>query len=173
MAQESRNIPRTANDILYDALFSGGLGGSIVALFFLLIDSLEGQPLFTPALMGSVLFGGAQASSFDGAPMNMIAYYTLVHFATFGALGLGISFLMHEVELHTRHPVAVMLGCFAVLELGFVLAAATLLPGVIERIGAAPVAIANLLAAGSMAGFLGFSHRPDAWQRVRHAMHLT
>ena len=171
MALQSETLPRTANDISFDALLSGGLGGSMVALFFLVVDAFDGQPLFTPALMGSVLFGGMQASAVTGVQMEMVAYYSLVHFATFGALGFAVAFLLHEAELHSRHPVVVMLGCFAVLEVGFALGAAAFLPGVIERLGAASVAVSNLLAATSMALFLGFSHRPDAWQRVKHTMH--
>ena len=60
MALQSETLPRTANDIAFDALLSGGLGGSMVALFFLAIDVIEGHALFTPTLMGSVLFGGMQ-----------------------------------------------------------------------------------------------------------------
>ena len=56
----------TIADTLYDAFYSGGIAGSIVALFFLLLDAIEGQPFFTPSLMGTVLFSGVPAEAATG-----------------------------------------------------------------------------------------------------------
>ena len=85
---------------------------------------------------------------------------------------MGVAFLVHEVELHARHPALVLLTLFLVFELAFVLVASILMPGVIKTLGPVRVGMANLLAAASMALFLVISHRPDLWQRLRHAAHL-
>lgn len=166
MAETSRRS-RSLNvgDFLYEAFYSGGLGGAVVALCFLVVDVFEGHPLFTPSMMGSVLFEGVPAESVTGVRLEMVAYYSIVHMAAFGALGALVTFLVHEVELHARHPILVLLGLFVLFEAAFVVAASFMLPGVIERLGAGWVALANFLAAGAIAIFLLISHRPEALQR--------
>jgi len=47
------------------------------------------------------------------------------------------------------------------------------MPGVVAVVGAAPIAVANLLGAGGMVGFLLSTHRPDLWQKVMHTVHLA
>ena len=51
-----QTISHTKADILYDGLHSGAIGGSAVALFFFAVDAFRGEPLFSPSLMGGVLF---------------------------------------------------------------------------------------------------------------------
>lgn len=168
MESIERDTIHPAGEMLYDAFYSGAIGGCIVALFFLVVDLARQEPLFTPSLMGSVLFAGASADSVAGVDMPMVAAYTLVHFASFGALGLLAAFTVHEVELHSKHP-ALMLGLlFALFEAAFALGAGIFMPGVTERVGALPIAVANLLAAGGMGLFFLGSHQPSAWRRLLH-----
>ena len=54
----------TVGDLAYDAVFVGGIGGGLVMIFFLVYDMIaRGQALFTPSLMGSVLFDGVPAAA--------------------------------------------------------------------------------------------------------------
>jgi hypothetical protein len=162
-----------ADDFVFDAFYSGAIGGSVVALFFLLVDSLGGEPLFTPSLMGSVLFTGAAAEGVTGVRLDMVASYTVVHFATFGVLGALISVVVHEVEMHAHHPLLVLAGLLVVFELGFGLMAGLLMEGVITRVGVAPMATANALAALSIGAFLFATHRTERWARMKEALHLV
>src|SRR5262249_22126839 len=57
-AQSSSEERSPASQILEDGLFSGALGAVLVALWYLILDSLAGRPLYTPFLLGSVLFQG-------------------------------------------------------------------------------------------------------------------
>jgi len=164
----------TIGDYAYDAIYVGGIGGGLVALFFLVFDIVvHGEALFTPSLMGSVLFGGISPDAIQTVDMMAVAKYTAVHFLAFGLLGLGISFITHQAEIRSRHPVIVVGFVFLVLEVGFWLAASVAIPGVIRRLGALPVATANLLAAVGIALFLAFTHQPELWLRVRRALHLA
>ena len=164
----------TIGDYAYDAIYVGGIGGGLVALFFLVFDVVvHGEALFTPSLMGSVLFGGLSPDSVQAVDMTAVAQYTAVHFLAFGLLGFGISFITHQAEMRARHPVVAIGLVFLVLEVGFWLAASLAIPGVIHRLGALPVAAANLLAATGIALFLAFTHRPELWLRVRRALHLA
>jgi hypothetical protein len=147
-------------DFIFDSAYAGAIGGSAVALFFVAVDLLDGQPLFTPALMGSVLFHGVAAEDVVKVQLDAVAYFTLAHMAAFVAIGAAVTWLVHEVELHSRHPAVVLVVVFAIIEAGFLTVASLGLPGVIARVGIIPIGIANVLAAGSMGAFLAWSHQP-------------
>ena len=149
----------TVGDLVYDAVFIGGIGGGLVALFFLVLDILTGrQALFTPSLMGSVLFDRTPAA-LVGVNMTAVAKYSVVHLAAFSALGFGIAYLTHQAEIRSKHPVVVIAVVFAILEVAFWIGATVAIPGVIERLGVAEVAAANLLAAVGVGSYLVVQHR--------------
>ena len=98
-------IPATRGEFLFESLYVGVLGGSAVALFFLIADLLDAQPFFTPSLIGSVMFHGVAAEDVAKVRLDTVAYFSIVHIAAFTALGGAISLLVREVELRSRHPV--------------------------------------------------------------------
>ncbi len=163
-----KKVKHTTPDLIVDSLYSGVLGGSAVAAFFLVVDLLDRQPLFTPSLMGSVLLYGVAAEDVAGVQLGAVAYFSIVHIVTFAALGAALSMVVHEVELHSRHPIAVLLVLFAIVEVAFFALAPLALPGVIARLGIARVGIANLLAAGAMALFFILYHRSAAREKLKH-----
>ncbi len=172
MNDAARNTGHSAADFLYDAFYSAALGGSAVALFFLAVDVARGDALLTPTVIGAVLFQGASPGEVARVDLAIVAFYSLVHFAIFGLLGAAISVLVHEVELHSKHPAILLFVVFAVFEVGFFGAASVLLPGVIAWLGYGQVAAANLLAAATIGAFLISSHRPDLWLRFRNSARL-
>lgn len=154
----------TSADLVYDAIFVGGLGGGIVALFFLLFDILtRGQALFTPSLMGSVLFDGASAASVVTVDMAAVAKYSALHLVGFSLLGFGIAYLTQQAELRSKHPLLVIGLVFVIIETAFWSAASVAIPGVLDRLGLLPVAAANLLAAVGVGLFLVATHRGHLW----------
>jgi hypothetical protein len=160
------------NDFFYDALYVCGIGGGVIALFFCAYDSIvHGDPLFTPGLLGSALFDRANPATIHAVGMGAITKYTAFHMLAFSVLGLGISFLAQAAKIY-RRPWVVLGLVFAILEVGFWLAAQAAVPGVIQRIGIVPVTIANLLAATGIAMFLSSAHRPGLVHRMRRALHL-
>jgi hypothetical protein len=169
MDNSPRSDSRTRGDLIYDAFYSGAIGGSAVALFFLLVDLIRAEPLFTPSLMGNVLFAGGDASTAQGVQLDMVAFYTITHFVMFGVIGALASTAVNEAELHARHPGLVLLALFVTFELGFTMLGAFAMPGVIARIGAVYIAAANLLAAGGMGLFFMATHQTRFWQWVKHA----
>jgi len=152
----------TLADYLYDAIFVGGIGGGLIALFFLGFDAaVHGEAFLTPTILGKVLFEGVAPESIHAADMMAVARYSVVHFAGFGLLGLVISFIVHQAEIHARHPLLVLALVFAVLEVVFWVAMSIALPGVLSRLGNVPVAVANLVAAIGVAVFFMIAHRPE------------
>lgn len=166
MAEATRSDPTWA-DFVYDAFYVGAIGGSVVALFFLVMDTLQGEPFFTPSLMGQVLLEGAAAEQVAGVRLDMVAYYSAVHFATFGLLGVGLSLAVREAELHAKNPIGVLLGLFVFVEWAFFVATWVALPGVMNVLGPFRVAVANLLAAAGIVVFLVSQHRPQAWEQFK------
>lgn len=173
MPNPQSTLSRTTEDFLYDSFYSASIGASAVALFFLAIDSIQGQPFFTPSLLGAVMFQGAEAASVSDVRLDMVAYYSAIHMLAFGLLGGLLAFLVHEVELHAKHPVQIFLLFFLVFEGGFLVASHLFMPGVNEVLGYFRIFLANLFAAGVMAAFLYQSHTDDAWQRFKHAANLS
>jgi hypothetical protein len=167
------SLSRNTQDFLYDSFYSASIGASVVALFFLLIDAVQGQPFFTPSLMGAVMFRGADAANVNAVQLDMVAYYSVVHMAAFAAIGLALAFLVREVRLHAKHPAQFFVLFFLVFEAAFLVVSRLLLPGVNEALGHFRIFLANLCAAGAMAVFLYQAHTEDAWQRFKHAANLS
>ncbi len=166
-------VKRSGADLAYDSFYSGALGGSAVALFFLVADAIDGEPLFTPSLVGQVLFLGLAAEDVVRVNLAAVAYASFVHMMGFVTIGAVISWLIHEIELHSRHPIVVLVVVFSILEVSFFVLCPLLLPDVVDRLGVLRVGAANLLAAFTMAVFFMLSHREHAWRDLKHALHLV
>ncbi len=162
----------TTGDILYDAFFSAGLGGSVVAIFFLIVDVTRGDPLLTPTVVAAALFEGIAPAEVTRVDLALVTAYTAVHFAVFGLLGAAISLLVHEAELHSKNPSILLFTIFAIFELGAIAAGTVLAPGLVEWIGYGKIAVANLFAAMAMGGFLVSSHRPDLFREWLRSLRL-
>lgn len=162
----------TTADFIYDAFFSAGLGGSVVAIFFLIIDVANGTPLLTPTVIGAALFERLSPAEVPDVDLGLVAGYSVVHFGIFGLLGAAISVLVHEVELHSRHPAILLFTIFAIFEVGAFGAGTILAPGVMAWLGYVQIAAANLLAAAAIGAFMVSSHRPDLWHQWRRSARL-
>lgn len=157
--QESTSL----GDTLYETFYSGAVGGTVIAAFFLLRDLVAGQPLFTPSLLGSVLFLDSPAGPEVPVRMGAVAYMTLVHLLAFGALGLVASILVRRIRSWAGDSFVVpALALLLLLEGGFVTAATLWMPGVVGVLGGGVVLLANVLAAVAMTGFLRYARRSGA-----------
>lgn len=71
-----------------DGVAAGALGAFVVAVFFLVVDTIEGRPLWTPTALGAAVFHGQALAA--NAPIDpaMVLLYTFLHGALFGLFGL-------------------------------------------------------------------------------------
>ncbi|MEO6461645.1 MAG: hypothetical protein ABIP29_01065, partial [Candidatus Eisenbacteria bacterium] len=76
-------VRSATSQVLEDGMFAGVIGGGLVALWYLVLDTLGGRPLFTPALLGSVLFKGASDAVGIQIEPQVVAWYTAFHFLAF------------------------------------------------------------------------------------------
>ena len=162
--------PTKLDDLLFDAFYSAAIGGSVLALFFLLVDAMSGQIFQTPSLMGSVLFRGVAPETVTEVHMDMVAYFTMIHMAVFGVLGVLLSVVVYETELHSDHPTRVMVLFFVIVEGGFLVSAQLLMPGVIGAVGFGRILVGNLLTVSAMALFMYQAHHPQDWERLLQAV---
>jgi hypothetical protein len=160
MSRVSEPVSATAN-LLYGWFYAAGIGGSVTALFFLLDDSLHGHPFLTPTVLGSVAFFGADAHAVTSVSLHAVVLYTLMHFAAFALLGLLAVALFTFVR--TRGGAATVItavAAFTLMEGAMLVASATVMPGVVPRMGHGLVFGANAVSAASMALCLWWSSTP-------------
>lgn len=148
-------------DLLYDTFYSAAIGGAVVAVFFLVMDLMDGQPLFTPSLLGSTIFAGEDPVAVADVRMDMVAFFTVIHFAAFGTLGFLVSFLIRDMESLAAHPGIIALIVFFALSTAFFVPTSLWYPGLAQEVGVMRILIANVLTALAMGIFLRRAH-PDA-----------
>ena len=154
-----------ASQILEDGFFCGMLGAGIVALWYLILDTLGGHPFYTPSLLGSLLFQkGAVASAVTVQPA-IVAWYTAVHALAFLLVGMVAAWLAAQFEKFPAVGIA-MLFLFVIFETAFFIFAVAVGKSVLGTLGLWTVAVANLLAAAGMAGYLWWRH-PSAVRNMK------
>lgn len=145
-------------DLLYESFYSGAIGGAVVALFFLVNDSLGGRPFFTPSLLGGILFGTG-GSDAAGPDLTAVALLTAVHFGMFAVFGAVATRVVRAVEGRTGgSPILPGVVLFVLLEGSFLVATSILMPGMHGQLGHGTVLLANILASAAMSMFLREAH---------------
>lgn len=146
------------SEVVLDGIITGMIGAVLVALWFLILDVAAGRPLFTPAVLGTVLLHGGHAPV---GPIRIdptiVAAYTAFHFVAFVVAGLALAWM---ASLFERFPIMffVILVTFVCLEVAFFAADVALGHAVADTLPAWSVAVANVLAAAGMALYLWRRH---------------
>src|SRR5438552_10264269 len=94
---------RDFTKLYQEGLIAGLVGAATVALWFLLVDTVQGRPLYTPTVLGSALFSrGAGAPWASALPnLEMVLMFTWVHGLTLAVIGGIVS---HLLGLAERQP---------------------------------------------------------------------
>ena len=157
-ARSSAGDKSSTADLAYDAFYGAAIGGAAIAFFFLAVDIIAGQPLYTPSMLGQVLFGGADPASVNTVSLEMMAYFTVVHLVSFLLLGLAVSFICRVLGIAKTNVPVVTAVIFVVLTAAFFAGDLTLMAGVAEAIGIPLILAANLVTAVAMALLLKQAH---------------
>ncbi|HEY3220787.1 MAG TPA: hypothetical protein VGJ80_08645 [Gemmatimonadales bacterium] len=80
---------RPAQAVIVHGVIGGLLAGLVVALWFLVADTVAGHPFRTPALLAGVLLN----REFSEVTFRLIAVYTVLHFGVFAILGVGTAWV--------------------------------------------------------------------------------
>lgn len=148
----------STGDLLYDAFYGAAIGGATIALFFLVADIIQGRPMFTPSLMGEVLFMGADPGAVSEVRFDMVAYFTIVHLVSFLVLGGAISYLCRATGIAKTNMPVVIGVVFVILTAAFFAGDFLLMSGVAAVIGIPSILAANFVTALAMGLFLRRAH---------------
>ncbi len=157
---------RHHHSVLREGALAGLLGALTVAVWFLILDLMQGRPLYTPSVLGQILLLGRGSGAMDGIDSTAVALYTVFHVLAFFVFGLVVT---KGVHLAINVPVIrfglVML--FVVFELFFWGFTYIFFAGTRGLFPRGAVLIANTLAAIVMAVYLWHRH-PSLKRALRH-----
>ena len=142
-----------------EGMIAGVIGAATVALWFLLLDTAAGHPLYTPSVLGTAIFRHAALASPEtlSVSLEMVGMFTWIHVLIFAALGGIVSRLLAMVERNPSWGFGLLL-LFVVFEFGFVATAALLAAPILRVIPWPSVLAANVLAAAAMSAYFWRRH---------------
>jgi hypothetical protein len=145
-------------DVVREGIVAGLLGGSVVAVWFLLYDALRLRPLYTPALIGAAVLQGLRDPELLIPRLDVVVGYTVFHFAVFAFFGIAVAAFLLAAEREPRILLGllVLFLCFQVFFFGFLEALDALLAGALPWWN---VAIGNVLASVAMITYFFLGHR--------------
>jgi hypothetical protein len=145
-------------DVVREGILAGLLGGSVVAVWFLLYDAVRLRPLHTPALLGAAVLQGLRDPEQLIPRLDVVVGYTIFHFAVFVLFGIAVAAFLLAAEREPRILLGlfVLFLCFQVFFFGFLEALDSLLAGALPWWN---VAIGNLLASVAMITYFFLGHR--------------
>ncbi len=143
--------------VMREGFIAGLIGAGGVALWFLLVDAIDGRPLFTPAMLGSAVFWGLRDPAAVDIAFPAVIGYTMLHVVAFGAVGVVAAWLAALVD---QFPMTlfIVVVFFAVFEVGFYIMVALLAQPLLGVLAWSNVAIGNAIAAVGMGYYLWRAH---------------
>jgi hypothetical protein len=158
----SAPAPRTYDStrVYQDGIIAGILAAIAVALWFLIVDTVRGQPLYTPNVLGTALFRReAPLVPLAATPvsMDMVLMFTWVHGLVFAGLGGIAARLLAVAERSPQLGFGIIL-LFVIFEACFTMAAYLIAAPVLQALTWPAVVVGNLLAAAVMAAYLWRRH---------------
>lgn len=138
--------------IVGQGLIAGLIGATVLAVWFLIIDTIQGQPFYTPAFLSRTLahVEGAEQSLF------LIGAYTLLHYAAFLVVGFASASLMARLETCPSLLLGAILG-FILFDIVFYLGVALTGLNVVAELGWPQVLSGNVFAGMAIMGYLHFA----------------
>ncbi len=160
---EGHGTSMTSSPVWVRGGIAGLLGATVLALWFLIVDSAQGDPFRVPFLLASGLF---RAEGLE-ASIGLIVLYTLVHYAAFVAIGIAAAWACSFVDWAPSTLLGVALG-FALFDALVFLSVSITGIDVIQELGWLEVLSGNVLAGLTVMGYLHVSGtvKPLPWWNV-------
>jgi hypothetical protein len=156
------SIPRIGFvEIAGDGAVAGLYGASAIAVWFLIVDAITREALFTPSLVATALLSGAPPDPDAPIQLSAVAVATVIHSLLFIAFGIAYAWVLARLKRTPDYPL-IAISVFVPLELGFIAGTRLLIPGVAEILGHGYIVAGNVFAALLMAFYLKVGqHHPD------------
>jgi hypothetical protein len=144
---------RHHHSVWKEGIIAGLLGALAVAAWFLVIDLIKGQALFTPSVLGQIMLLGRATPDTAAVDTTAVLLYTVFHFLAFIIFGMAVTKLVHlSINIPAlRFGLLMLFVVFEVFFWGFTYLFFAGTQGLFPR-GA--ILIANTLAAVAMATYL-------------------
>lgn len=157
--EEPPSAPLDVTRLYQEGLIAGLVGAATVALWFLIIDMIQGRPLYTPTVLGAALFGrGAGLPPPDAGPdLGMVLMFTWVHGLAFVIVGGIVARLLAVAERQSSVGFGILM-LFVLFEFGFIAVAMLFAQPVLRALAWPAILVANLLAAATMGGYFKLRH---------------
>ena len=144
MQREDRVLPR--------GLLSGFVGATTLAAWFLVLDSLAGEPFHTPAVMAQTFLG---QGALEGVGLVHVGLFTLLHYCVFLTMGVLAAWILTKLPAVPPLLLGSIVG-FLLFDLVFYAAVLSAGPEVLTDLGWPRVLGGNLLAGLGLATTLYF-----------------
>ncbi len=143
--------------VIAEGVKVGILGAGTVAIWFLLIDIIGGDPMRTPAALGSAMFFGADDLSAVSSTPGLLLAFSVVHLLAFAAVGIFLVAVAKGIDdLPSFAYLTVM--CAMLLEALVFAALVSIGQAVLEVVPMWSIGLANVIAIGGMAGWIYRAH---------------
>jgi hypothetical protein len=131
---------------------AGIVAATVMAFWFLIVDSSQGQPFRTPNFLAGTLLG------VEGLQMGFgpIVLYTMIHYGVWIAVALAAAWILQHVETASPILLGMVLG-FLTFDLVFYGSVAVTGVNVVQQLGWPEVLTGNLLAGVSLMAILHWS----------------
>ena len=140
-----------------EGFVAGLIGAGGVALWFLIVDTINGRPFYTPALLGSAVFWGLRDPTQVQVAFSTVIGYSMLHVIAFWVVGSVAAALAALVD--TVPPTLFLVVVFfAAFEVAFYIVVAVLAQPLLGGLAWTNVAIGNALAAVGMGYYLWRVH---------------
>ncbi len=160
------------NRILREGFIAGCVGATAVAVWFFVVDAVDGRPFFTPAMLGSAVFWGAHDPSAVVIDFSHVVGYTMIHVSAFVIVGCIAAALAAEVE-DAPSTLFLVIVAFCFFEVGFYILVALMARPLLGYLAWWNVAIGNGLAALAMGYYLWREHPKIGEELRRHPLGET
>ena len=150
---------RTSN-LYEEGIVAGLLGAATIAIWFLILDAIQGRPLNTPTVLGTALFrarAGLTAPERLPASFELVLWFTWVHVLVFVVLGGTAAVLLRLAERDPNFGFGILLF-LAVFMFGFIGVSMMFAEEVLHALSWPAILVGNLLAAGAMAWYFWRRH---------------
>jgi len=147
--------------VIIHGVIGGLLAGLVVALWFLVADTLAGHPFRTPALLAGVLLN----HEIPQVTARLVVVYTVLHFGVFAVLGVGMSWLSASFAAPPRLLLSLVFGVL-LQELTFYIGLLLLHAPRLGVIAWPHVVGANIAAGVVLMGYLHYAERDPRPLRI-------
>jgi hypothetical protein len=143
-----------------EGIVAGLLGAASIAVWFLIVDTINGRPLYTPTVLGTALFrSGAGLDNPAALPISfeMVMVFTWVHALVFAVIGGLAARLLAFAEQTANVGFGIVL-LFVIFEFGFIAVTTVAAEQVLSSLAWPAVLVGNMLAAAVMGAYFRRRH---------------